>query len=105
MYELSKLTQKRDLFLKYSNHNREKTAMIANKGKLVAKTSSKYQPSIVNTTLIGKKSTIINPPFLINFKIFKMNVHIYSVDSRTSSNVISYFVCKNLSVKPKKTSI
>jgi len=57
--------------------------------------------------LIGRKSRYQTLPFLLTFEIFKQNVHNCLVDSRASSNVIPYSVCKKLNVEPQmsKTKI
>ena len=58
-------------------------------------------------TLIGRKSRSQTPPFLLTFEFFNQNVHNCLVDSRASSNVMPYSVCKKLNAKPKmrKTKI
>jgi hypothetical protein len=53
---------------------------------------------------MGKKYKSLTPPFLLTFEIFNHNVHNCLVDSYTSSNMISYFVCKNLNDTPMKCS-
>ena len=50
-------------------------------------------------TLIGGKSRSQTPPFLLTFEIFNRNVHNCPVDSRDSSNVIPYSICKKLNVE------
>ena len=50
--------------------------------------------------LIGRKSRSQTPPFLLTFKIFNRNVHNCLVDSRASSNVMPYLVCKKLNAEP-----
>jgi hypothetical protein len=57
--------------------------------------------------LIGRKSRLQSPPFLLNFEIFNRNVHNCLVDSGASSNVIPYSVSKKLNAKPhmSKTKI
>ena len=57
--------------------------------------------------LIGRKSRFQTPPFLLTFEIFNRNVHNCLVDSRDSSNVMSYLVSKKLNAKPQmsKTNI
>ena len=56
---------------------------------------------------IGIKSRSQTPPFLLTIEIFNRNVHNCLVDSRASSNVMSYLVCKRLNVEPQmsKTKI
>ena len=51
--------------------------------------------------LIGRKSRSQTPPFLLTLEIFNRNVHNYLVDSRASSNVMPYSVCKKLNAQPK----
>ena len=50
---------------------------------------------------IGKRSRSQTPPFLLTFEIFNRNVHNCLVDSRASSNVMPYSVCKKLNAQPK----
>jgi hypothetical protein len=61
--------------------------------------------SNVNVSLIGDKFGSHTPPFLLTFEIFNRNVHNCLVDSRASSNVMPYSVCKKLNIEPKKSSI
>jgi hypothetical protein len=61
--------------------------------------------SIVNASLIGKRSKSNTPPFLLTFEIFNRNVHNCMVDSGASSNVIPYVMCQKLNVEPKKCDI
>ena len=68
-----------------------KTVAIVEKGILVVKLG-KSQPWVVNTTLIGKKSSAMTPLFLLTFEIINKNVHNYLVDSVVSFNVMSYVV-------------
>ena len=51
--------------------------------------------------LICKRSRSQTPPFLLTFEIFNRNVHNCLVDSRASSNVMAYLVCKKLNSQPK----
>ena len=51
--------------------------------------------------LIGRKSRYLTPPFLLTFEIVNRNVHNYLFDLGVSSNVMSYSVCKKLSVEPQ----
>ena len=51
--------------------------------------------------LIGRKSRSQTPPFLLTFEIFNRNVHNCLVDSRASSNVMPYSICKKLNAHPK----
>jgi len=53
----------------------------------------------VDGDLIGKKSKSQTPLFLFSFEIFNCNVHNSIVDSRDSSNVMSYLVYKKLNVE------
>ena len=46
--------------------------------------------------LIGRKSRSQTPPFILTFDILNRNVHNCLVDSRASSNVKPYLVCKKL---------
>ena len=57
--------------------------------------------------LIETKSRSQTQPFLLTFEIFNGNVHNCLVDSRASSNVMPYSVCRKLNVKTKmrKTKI
>ena len=57
--------------------------------------------------LIGRISRSQTLPFLLTFGIFNRNVHNCLVDSRASSNVLPYSVCKKLNVEPhmSKTKI
>jgi len=66
--------------------------------------SSPQNNSNVNATLIGDKSSSHTPQFLLTFEIYKINVHNCLVDSRASSNVMWYYVCRKLNVEPKKTT-
>ena len=61
----------------------------------------------VDGALIGRKSRSQTPPFLLTFNIFNKNVHNCLVDSKDSSNVMPYSVCKKLNAQPKifKTKI
>ena len=56
---------------------------------------------------IGRKSRSQTPPFLLTFEIFNQNIHNCLVDSKASSNVMPYSVCKKLNDQPKicKTKI
>ena len=55
----------------------------------------------VDETLIGRKSRYQTPPFLLTLEISNQNVHNCLVDSRASSNVIPYSVCKKLNIEPQ----
>lgn len=61
----------------------------------------------VDGILIGRKSRSQTLPFLLTFEIFNRNVHNCLVDSRASSNVMPYSICKNLNEEPQmgKTKI
>ena len=61
----------------------------------------------VDGALIGRKSRSQTSSFLLAFDIFNRNVHNCLVDTRASSNMMSYSVCKKLNVEPKmsKTKI
>ena len=50
--------------------------------------------------LIERKSRSHTPPFLLTFEILNQNVHNCLVDSRASSNVMPYSVCKKLNAEP-----
>ena len=55
----------------------------------------------VDGALIGIKLRFETPPFLLTFDIFNRNVHKCLVDSRASSNVMPYSICKKLNAQPK----
>ena len=57
--------------------------------------------------LIGKKSRSQTFPFLLNFDIFNQKVHNYLVDSKVSSNVMPYLICKKLNeeIQMRKTKV
>ena len=61
----------------------------------------------VDGAFIGSKSRSQTPPFLLTFEIFNKNFHNCLVDSRASSNMMIYLVCKNLNAQPNicKTNI
>ena len=52
----------------------------------------------VDGALIGKKSRSQTLSFLLTFEIFSHNFENCLVDSGASSNVIPYWVCKNINV-------
>ena len=60
-------------------------------------------PQDVSVAMIGRKSKSMNPPFLITFEIFNMNVYNFLVDSGASSTVMPYVVTKRLHEMPEKT--
>jgi hypothetical protein len=51
-----------------------------------------------------ERSKSMTPPFLLTFEIFNQNVHNCLVDSRASSNVMPYSICKKLNVVPTRCS-
>ena len=55
--------------------------------------------------LIGRKSRSQTPPFLLTFEIFNQNVHNCLVDSRASSNVMPYSICKKLNAELQMSKI
>ena len=71
-----------------------------NKEKTTEEEVRKPNPR-VDGALIGKRSRSQTPPFLLTFEIFNRNVHNCLVDSRASSNVMPYSVCKKLNAQPK----
>ena len=75
------------------------TSNVGNKEKTTME-EDKPNPR-VDGALIGRKSRSQTPPFLLTFYIFNQNVHNCLVDLRASSNVMSYFVCKNLNAEPQ----
>jgi len=52
-----------------------------------------------------RKSKSFNPPFLLTFEIFDQSIHNCIVESRASSNVMLYSVCKKLNATPTKCSM
>jgi hypothetical protein len=78
LYELTKLTQQRNKLIHVLQFNYEKE-----------KTTQKFSSNI-NVALIGDKLGSHTPPFLLTFEIFNRNVHNCLVDSKASSNVMSY---------------
>jgi hypothetical protein len=61
--------------------------------------SRKSQPPLINTSIIGKKSSSMTP-FLMTFEILNMNVHNYLVGYGASSSVIPYSMCTKLNEEP-----
>ena len=53
-----------------------------------------------DVALIGIKSRSQTLPFFLTFEIFNQNVHNCLVDSRASSNMMPYSVCKKLNEEP-----
>ena len=54
----------------------------------------------VDGMLIRRKSRSQTLPFLLTFEIFNRNVDNFLVDSRASSNLMPYSVCKKLNAEP-----
>ena len=76
------------------------TSRSDNKEKTTEEEVRKPNPR-VDGALIGKRSRSQTPPFLLTFEIFNRNVHNYLVNSRDSSNVMPFSVCKKLNAQPK----
>jgi hypothetical protein len=109
MFELMKLPQIQDNFIKMLHGTTSKNTKEANvggskgKGKLgqiIDKTTPKKK-SVVNASLTGQRSKSNTSPFLLTFEIFNKNVHNYMVDSGSSSNVMSLKFYGKLNVKSK----
>jgi len=66
-------------------------------------TSKETRKPNINSTSTDKKSNLSVPPFLLTFEIFNRNLHNCFVDFGTSSNVIPYYVCKNMNENPTKS--
>ena len=64
------------------------TSSMENKEK-AAKEENRLNPR-ADGALICRKSGSQTPPFLLTFDIFNRNVHNYLVDSRDSSNVMTF---------------
>ena len=80
--------------MKDLNQKNGNTVIVVKKGRSVVK-SCKSQPSVVNFTLIGKKSNSMNPPFLLTFDFFKKNVNNHLVDYGESSNEMPYLCARS----------
>ena len=98
VHELSKLNQQRDLLLSLLAQTQTNDAIVVDKGKLVVKEGKsmaklgKSQSSIINTSLIGKRSHLMTPPFLLTFEISNKKVQNHLVYSIESSNVITHVI-------------
>ena len=81
------------------------TSSMENKEKTIEE--EKRPNPRVDGALIGRKSRSQTPSFLLTFEIFNKNVHNCLVDSRASSKVMPYLVCKKLNAQPNiyKTKI
>ena len=74
------------------------TSSMENKEKI---TEEEKRPNPrADGALICRKSISKTPPFLLTFEIFFRNVHNCPIDSRASSNVMPYSVCKKLNTQP-----
>lgn len=97
MYDLSKLTQQKDLLLKELNEKNRKNSIVVDKGKEIVSSgnvvSSSKNPS-VNTIISSKKYSSKTLPLFVTFEFVNMNVHNWLVDSRVSSkiNIISQLI-------------
>ena len=84
------------MFLKALNQKNREMNLVVDKDKLV-EALGKSQPSVVNTTLINKKSNSMTPLFLIAFDIFNMNISMVGIvvkgRLKLSRNKISLFKC------------
>ena len=87
-----------------SIRNQPSVPTVNNLDPSTSKEATGFNDNIKTTTdkdtLIGKKSKSTTPPFLLTFEIFNQNVHNCMIDSRASSNVMPYSVCKKLNAKP-----
>lgn len=101
IYKLSKFSQKIDLFLSHLNQIKGNVDGIVSKSVVKL---GKSKPSSVNTSLIGKESSSMTPPFLLTFDIFNKNVHNCLIDCGESSIVMPYASCKKLTVECLKNS-
>jgi ribonuclease HI len=72
---------------------------VNNVDKVALETASKKPQA---TTLSTRKNV---PPFLLNFKIFKRNVHNCMVESRASSNVMPWSVCQKINAEVEPSSL
>jgi hypothetical protein len=127
MFELCKITQLKEQLHKYLQNiqgpydvsvGNTKEALKGNNGKVNKSTELSSVPNTssvndksktmvdqnkgdprVDGALIRKKSRYQTPPFIFTFQIFYHNVHNYLVDSRDSSNVILYSMCKKINVQ------
>jgi hypothetical protein len=108
VHELSKLTYERDLLPSLLAQKQANNTTIVDKGKLVSKSDKtveklgKYQSSIINTALIGKRYHSMTQ-FLLAFENNNKKVHNCLVDSRSSSNVMPYALCQKINMEPLKT--
>ena len=127
VFELCKLTQLRKQLPEYIQHIQVsqdvtfRNTKVTHKGKNVKANKKTKNSSVTNTSMddkakttdgkkkgdpradqafIGKKSRSKTPLFILTFEIFNRNVHNCLVDSRVSSNIMSYLVCKKLNRTP-----
>ena len=55
--------------------------------------------------MIGDKCNSYTPPFLLTFDFFNGNVHKCLIDSRASSNIMSYLMCLNINAQPHNSTL
>jgi hypothetical protein len=104
------IPQQRDLLLKtfrtLSNTQQEIISTCENKLKSIKISIelkiNKNLKQHRNSASIGTHSKSQTPPFFLTFEIFNYNIHNYMEDSRLSSNVMPYSICKNTNGVPSK---
>lgn len=122
-FDLLKSIEKRDLLLKAMNEQNCKSLTIPScqtkklASRPISTPNEAQTPSAMEVTLskmnrkpqdviaamIGRKSKSMNPPFLITFEIFNMNVYNCLVNYSASSTVMPHVVVKRLHAMPEKT--
>lgn len=103
LYELSQLTSQKNLLFKAFEGvcNNVIATNKATNGSATTQTNQSTSTKVpnlftINSDLIGKKYRSKTPPFPLTFEVYNNKMHNCLVDSRASTNVMSYVVCQKL---------